>query len=236
MKPEEVMRLYDSSYAASYDQKFLETAPIDADTGYQLELLRSMLTPGVRWLDAACGTGYFLARFPESARAGLDISPAMLEIARERNPGVELRRHDFRHPLAEWQRSFDLVSCMWYAYCLVDSFDEVAGVLANLADWTADGGRLFVPLADPDLIARTTLPDRLPYGPTGGDIRIEGIVWSFVDEEGTKHHRNLVSPSIAWMREEIGRYFDSVETLEFPPVNEFVGRRPALIASGKRIP
>src|SRR5579862_2017204 len=107
MKPEEVMRLYDSSYAASYDEKFLEKAPIDADTGYQLELLRSMLTPGVRWLDAACGTGYFLARFPETARAGLDISPAMLEIARERNPGVELRRHDFRDPLPEWQGSFD---------------------------------------------------------------------------------------------------------------------------------
>jgi hypothetical protein len=64
----------------------------------------------------------------------------------------------------------------------VDTFDEIAQALANLADWTAPGGRCFLPVADPDLIARTALPDRLPYGPTGeaGEVRIEGIVWTFL--------------------------------------------------------
>ena len=199
-------------------------------------VVASILTPGVSWLDVACGTGYFLSRFPQSRRAGLDLSPAMLQLAGERNPGIELRRHDFRDPLPEWRGQFDLVSCMWYAYCLVDTFDEISQTLANLADWTAPGGRCFVPIADPDLIARTVLPDRIPHGPTGdaGEVRIDGIVWSFSEDDGAKRHRHLVAPSIAWICEELGRHFEHVETLRFPAVNEFIGRRPAVLASGKR--
>ncbi|MHC5820258.1 MAG: methyltransferase domain-containing protein [Nostoc sp.] len=41
---------------------------------------------GAKWLEVACGTGYFLSCFPEIERAGLDISPAMLKVAKQANP------------------------------------------------------------------------------------------------------------------------------------------------------
>ncbi len=236
MRPDELMRLYDREYASSYDRNFLEKFPHEPDTRHELELIRSMLAPGARWLDAACGTGYFLARFPEFDRAGLDLSPAMLEVARECNPGIELRRHDFREPLPEWNDRFDLVSCMWYAYGMVDSVDEISQVIANLAAWTAPGGTCFLPVADPDLVARIELPDRIPYGPiveSPGEIRITGIVWSFFEETG-KAHRHLISPSVAWLRDELARHFEGIETIRYPPGNELMGRRPALVASRKR--
>ena len=235
VKADDVRRLYDERYAASYDRKFLETDPIDADTRHQLELVGSLLRPGDRWLDAACGTGYFLARFPDVERAGFDVSPAMIALARGRNPGVDLRLHDLRDPLPEWRERFGLVSCMWYAYSLVDTLDEIAQVLANFADWTAPDGRWFIPLADPDLIAGVAIPDGFPWVFSGGEMRINGIVWSFVeDEEGeTKRHRHLVSPSIAWMREEAGRHFETIEIVHFPQVAE-MAPRPALVASGRR--
>ena len=53
------------------------------DSDHELALLRGLLTPGVTWLDVACGTGYFLRHFPEVERAGVDLSPAMLRLARE---------------------------------------------------------------------------------------------------------------------------------------------------------
>jgi SAM-dependent methyltransferase len=236
VKPDELVRLYDRDYAAVYDRNFLERFPHEADTRHELELIGSLLSPGARWLDAGCGTGYFLARFPEFDRAGLDLSPAMLERARECNPGVEFRRHDFRDPLPEWNDGFDLVSCMWYAYGMVDSVDEVSQVIANLAAWTAPAGTCFLPVADPDLVARIELPDRIPYGPlveSPGEIRITGIMWSFTEETG-KAHRHLISPSVAWLRDELGRHFEGVETIRYPPGNEFMGARPALLGTRKR--
>jgi hypothetical protein len=99
VKPCEVIRLYDREYAVSSERKFLEASPNELDTRHEVELIRSLLAPSARWLDAVGGTGYFLSRFPEVERAGLAVSPAMLELAHERNPGIELRRHDFREPL-----------------------------------------------------------------------------------------------------------------------------------------
>src|SRR4051794_37887254 len=90
MKREEIGRLYDHEYAASYDEKFLLSPLHISDTRHEVELLRSFLTPQVTWLDVACGTGYFLRQFPEIPRAGIDLSPAMLERARAANAGVEL--------------------------------------------------------------------------------------------------------------------------------------------------
>src|SRR4051794_13492259 len=81
MKREEIGRLYDHEYAASYDEKFLLSPLHISDTRHEVELLRSFLTPQVTWLDVACGTGYFLRQFPEIPRAGIDLSPAMLERA-----------------------------------------------------------------------------------------------------------------------------------------------------------
>ena len=59
-----------------------------------LEELR--VRPGHRLLDVACGPGYV----SEAARAlgaetlGVDFSPEMLRLARERNPGLDFRLGD----------------------------------------------------------------------------------------------------------------------------------------------
>jgi SAM-dependent methyltransferase len=234
VKPEEVKRLYDSDYAASYDDRFLDSMITAADTEYEISLLSSFLTPPTRWLDVACGTGYFLGRFPGVDRVGLDLSPGMLERARVDNPEVELRQHDFRDPIPEWADRFGLVSCMWYAYCYVDTVAELGQLIGNLASWTAPSGRCFMPLADPDLLTRQKLPYHQDTG-HAGELTITGILWSYVEENGAKAHRHLVSPNLEFMREQFAEYFETVEIILYPRINEFVGRRPALVATGKRL-
>ena len=228
MKVEDIKQLYDGAYAASYDAKFLHSELTAADTRYELKLLETLLKPGMRWLDVACGTGYFLRHFPLIERTGTDISPAMLERARQGNVGVTLREHDYRHRMDDWIDRFDLVSCMWYAYCYADTVAEVAQLIENLASWTAPSGTCFMPLADPDLITGQTLPYRHASA-WPGEVLITGISWTYVDENGAKAHKHLVSPNIEFMTEHFREFFRSVKVIRYPDSN-----RPALLATGKR--
>jgi hypothetical protein len=47
-------------------------------------------------------------------------------------------------------------------------------------------------------------------------------------------HSGEVSPKIEFMREQFCVFFERAEIIEYPMVAPGVGRRPALVASGKR--
>jgi SAM-dependent methyltransferase len=233
MRPEDVKRLYDENYAASYEAKFL-TSPITAeDTAFETDLLRELLKPGIEWLDVACGTGYFLRQFPNVRRTGLDLSPDMLALARRDNPGVQLFEQDYRLPKPKWIDRFGLVSCMWYSYTLVDTISEICDVIANLARWTSRSGTCFVPLADPRMIARSNLPYDVVDGFAGRTI-ITGITWSFIEDNGEKVHAHLVTPQIEFMVEQFKRFFATVRIIRYPHQPDGINGRPALIATDKR--
>ena len=125
MKSEDIVRLYNDAYAAKYEQEFLLDPLVRSDTDAELRLLEQFLAPGVTWLDVACGTGFFLRHFPTVDRAGIDLSPAMLRLARQGNPTILLREHDLREPIPEWDSRWGLVSCMWYAYGFVDTVGDL---------------------------------------------------------------------------------------------------------------
>jgi len=232
--PDEVRRLYDEDYAAGYDARFLTNDFNGPDTAFELELLGGLLKSGPEWLDAACGTGYFLRHFPEVRRIGADLSPAMLARARQDNPGADFALHDLREPRPEWTGRFGLVSCMWYAYTLVDGMAEALRLIDNLADWTSPSGTLFLPVADARLISRSQLSYEI--GPTvgGGRILITGITWSFVEDDGRKTHAHLVTPQLEVLIEQLEQRFSRVEVVRYPFKPDGVSGRPALIASGKR--
>jgi SAM-dependent methyltransferase len=233
MRPEEIVQLYDDEYAASYEEKFLLSPLTKSDTEHELELLRGFLNLGVTWLDVACGTGYFLRHFPRVERAGIDLSPAMLRLARKGSPRIPLLEHDFRDPIPQWRDRWDLVSCMWYAYALVDTVRDTLRLIENLASWTAPEGTCFVPLAHPGLIAGVNLRYEVP-SPSPGKVTITGIVWSYAEDDGRKVHSHLIAPCIEFMVEQFQAYFDNVSIIRYPPTFEGWEGRPALVATRKR--
>jgi SAM-dependent methyltransferase len=184
MKPEDITRLYDEAYAAAYEENFLLSPLTKPDSDHELELLRSFLTAGVTWLDVACGTGYFLHHFPQTERAGIDLSPAMLRLARQANPGVSLIQRDFRDANASWIDRWGLVSCMWYAYGLVDTVSDILRLIENMGLWTAPNGTCFMPLADPRMMTGVNLPYEAS-SPNPGRLMITGIVWSYIEDGGS---------------------------------------------------
>jgi SAM-dependent methyltransferase len=233
MKPHDIVQLYNDAYAAKYEQEFLLSPLSNSDTEAELQLLTKFLTPGVRWLDVACGTGFFLRHFPDVDRAGIDLSPAMLRLAREGNPTIALREHDFRDPIAEWENQWGLVSCMWYAYGFADTVRDLDKLISNLWLWTSMAGTCFVPLADPALITGVNLPYQAPTH-NAGKVMITGIMWSYIEEGICGAHTHMLAPNIEFMVELFQQYFERVDIIRYPPAFTGWQGRPALVASGKR--
>jgi SAM-dependent methyltransferase len=56
--------------------------------------MRFLVPPRARVLDLGCGTGELLASLAPSAGVGIDLSPAMVEIARKKHPRLDFRTGD----------------------------------------------------------------------------------------------------------------------------------------------
>lgn len=133
--------------------------------------------PGDRVLDVGCGTGAHLEGYVALGAdcTGLDLSPAMLQVARERLPaGVRLELGDATE-LPFDDASYDLVFTSLFVHELTP--DVRAGVLAEMARVVKNDGRLVV----------------LDY--RFGSLRWQGRVWrafSTVAERiaGRAHYRN----------------------------------------------
>lgn len=227
MNPDEIRQLYSAHYADVYDGRFLHSELAKPDTEFEIETLRDLLKTGGPWLDVACGTGYFLSKFPDTQRAGLDLSPSMIAKAEERNPGVEIRQQNFLEPMPEWRNKWALVSCMWYAYGLVSSMAEIETLVENLASWTAPDGVCFVPLCDPVLVAGKPIPYEITGTPWEGDVFVTGITWSYHEDDGSRH-QNMIAPQVTHMTRMFDKYFEDISLITYP------SRRPGMLAKQKR--
>lgn len=80
--------------ANEYENRVEALRPV---TRYALSMLTSELSPGARILDIGCAVGYTLEILREQGMRpeGIDISHAMVELARKRNPEIEVRKEDF---------------------------------------------------------------------------------------------------------------------------------------------
>ena len=110
-------------------------------------LLRSR---GRRWLDVGCGTGRHLSFLRRHfAVTGVEASPEMLRVARDRLPGTRLVLGDMRS--FRLGSTFDVVSCLYSAIGHLRSERDVAAAFANFARHLAPGGVAIVePWIDPE--------------------------------------------------------------------------------------
>ncbi len=145
---------YGDAHAAWYDALYAEALGRDTEqeAGDLLALVRAQLgrSPS-SWLDVGCGTGRHLSVVTSEVDevVGVDISEAMLDVARARLPGtVELRVGDQR--TLDLGRTFDVVTSLFSSIGYVEDAAEARRTVARLADHTAAGGVLLVePWVDP---------------------------------------------------------------------------------------
>lgn len=237
MDRRQVLQTYDAEYARTYDQRYVLNKHYRKKAEFEVKVLSELLLDGGEWLDVACGTGYLLSRFPGVRRAGVDISPDMLAVARKANPdALFLEERDFTDEVPEWKGRWDVVSCTWYSYGLVESLAAVEHLVRNLAAWTSDRGACFLPVFDPQNLGRGI---KLPYlhrdaGFPPGTILLTSVTWTWIEESG-KRHENMVAPAVEHMAVLLERYFETVEVLRYPPLKWWGRKRmKALLARSKR--
>jgi SAM-dependent methyltransferase len=222
MKREQVLETYDEAYAQAYEEAFLVDIHSQHKTACEIEILTKILGEKgktARWLDVACGTGYFLSCFPEVERAGLDLSPAMLQVARRKNPDIPLIQGDFRDKLLVGKGEWDVISSMWWAYSFVETISEIEQLIENISDWLTDDGVCFMPICEP---AKNLYSGEIeiPYVVTedapayGGKILVTAVTWSWIQPNG-KRHDNMLVPQKEYMLEIFQKHFATVEHIEY---------------------
>ncbi len=129
-------RIYDLIYEAAGKNYVAESEQV------RQEILQR--DPGARSLiDVACGTGGHLRHLRQWFEvAGVDIDPAMLEVARAHLPGIELIEADMR--AFDVGRRFDAVICLFSSIGYMVSADELRCAVSTMARHLDAGGVLIV--------------------------------------------------------------------------------------------
>ena len=110
-------------------------------TELEVDFVSSQIRPSGRVLDVPCGTGRVAVPLAERGFtvAGLDISEAVLAVARRDGPGLDFRQGDMRE--LPWpDESFDAVLNLWTAFGYFETQEEDERVLAEVARVLAPGG------------------------------------------------------------------------------------------------
>ncbi|MDY7227546.1 class I SAM-dependent methyltransferase [Hyalangium rubrum] len=101
--------------------------------------LAEAVAPGCRVLDVGCGTGLLTRGLADSVEVvGLDLSPEMLELARQGRPSGTWRVHSYHEPLPPELGRFDVVLAIG---CL-DFCEDLRRVLGHFSTAMKPGARM----------------------------------------------------------------------------------------------
>jgi SAM-dependent methyltransferase len=126
-------------YAARRDDYFERDKTFHAsDEAY----LRLLIASGARVLDLGCGTGRLLGSLSPSYGVGVDISGAMISLAKARQPSLEFHIGDCENPdvLARLSGPFDYIVLS----DIIGFLDDIQGTLEKLHDLCHPGTRVII--------------------------------------------------------------------------------------------
>jgi SAM-dependent methyltransferase len=133
-----------------YDQSARYYDAIYAQKNYAAETakLRALIAahrqdPARTLLDVACGSGRHLAELrPWFDIEGVDVSAGLLELARDRLPGVKFHQADMRSFRLDTR--YDVVTCLFSAIGYMTTPQDLDAAIANMARHVAPGGLLII--------------------------------------------------------------------------------------------
>jgi SAM-dependent methyltransferase len=108
------------------------------------------LAPGAKILDAGCGFGRTVGAFAQLGfdATGVDISPAVIDEARRRNPDGTYLVHDLTRPLPEGVGPFDAVVNVYSSFGYGQTIEDDQAVLETWHAALRPGGKLVMELSD----------------------------------------------------------------------------------------
>ena len=132
---------------AEYDDRWARKAARGESIHGEADLVDSLLAPGASVLDAGCGTGRVAIELARRGHdvVGVDLDPAMLDLARSKAPDLPWIEGDLASTIvtdaAGDQRQFDAAVAAGNVMIFLERGTEAA-VVANLAAHLGPGGAL----------------------------------------------------------------------------------------------
>ena len=130
--------------SARYYDKIYSFKDYRKEAGYLAETIRThQRSSGRRLLDIACGSGQHLVYLQEWFTVeGLDLSPDLLELARERLPGAPFHQADMAdYDLGE---KFDVLTCLFSSIGYLKTLERVRQAVACWEKHLVPGGVLLI--------------------------------------------------------------------------------------------
>jgi SAM-dependent methyltransferase len=139
--------IYDKFYADIYDYLVFNNLKNDFEIGEIINQAKPSSQSKI--LDIGCGTGHHVASISSKGLdvLGIDISPSMIEKAKENFPDYNFKVSDALNGAEFEPQSFTHILCMYFTiYYLQDK----AQFFNNCFNWLMPGGYLIVHLVDRD--------------------------------------------------------------------------------------
>ena len=138
----------------------------------------NLCSKGNQLLDVACGTGHHIEYLKEHfAVEGLDISEELLEVARQRNPGVLFHQADMIH--FELGKRFDVVTCLFSSIGYARTIENLKRAVNCMAQHVVPGGVVVIePWFTPDTWRPGTVHAQFVDEP---ELKIARINTSYVE-------------------------------------------------------
>ena len=166
---------YESIIARHYDELYAVMRDPSGDVAFYGELARASGGPV---LELGCGTGRTLLPIARAGIAcvGVDASPAMLAVLRQKSPPPNLELLEGRMERLELPgRRFRLVTCPFRAFSHLLDVDSQLAALAAVRRHLEPGGTFALDVFDPKLahIARPEEPEHLAatFQDAGREVR-----------------------------------------------------------------
>ncbi len=106
-------------------------------------IAQHMVRSAVTLLDVACGTGQHIAHLQKAFHCtGLDLSPGLIAVARQRLPDVPLHVGDMC--AFDLGTTFDVVTCLFSAIGYLKTTERLNEAIVTMARHVAAGGLLLV--------------------------------------------------------------------------------------------
>ncbi len=224
---------YDEYYASRYNKIWGESATWESEAKFHIETISSLLKNANNWLDAGCGTGFLLSKFPGVSRAGFDLSTAMLSEAKKVNHDVEFFNQNLLDAKPGWNNKWDLVTCTGQPWSYLPTLEDIEKAVKNLSAFTSMKGKLMLtPIDISDFIGIHTanffdedaIKNEVPV--------ITAIHWSYKELDTIDH--NCLSPNLdQWVRW-FSKYFHKVEILYWPHEPSFLIIPRRVIVCGEK--
>lgn len=154
---------YRREVAEVYDDVFCSRGKdFEAEAKLVTELVHTASPGASSLLDVACGTGAHLETFRKKFRrvAGVEVAPAMLDVARRRLTGVQVHSGDMRD--FHLNERFDAVTCLFSAIGYMHTEQELAAAIGRMAAHLQPGGVL--------VVEPWWFPERFIEGYVAGDL------------------------------------------------------------------